>query len=236
MPGATNRATITSSTPYPVLKRQNEGAALGFVTSRVLEAGMIFTGVVSLLSLVTWRQHLGAAAGAHAASLVTTGASHVAIYNVTFLLGQSLIPGLNALLLDALGPPVGLDAVRARLKELEERDPEAGKGWAAPPSERVEAAQRHAAEAHAAAVLVLASSAEAFRHAAAAHERAARAHEKTAAAGIGDVIGHEQQASLHRAAAAADRQRAERAQSLLSESERTWPGAVVDKPGEGVAS
>ena len=41
---------------YPVVKRQNDGMALGFVTSRMLEAAMIFTGVVSLLSLVTLRQ------------------------------------------------------------------------------------------------------------------------------------------------------------------------------------
>ena len=63
---------------------------------------MIFAGVVSLLSLVTLRQHLGAAAGANAATLITTGASHVAIYNWTFLLGQSLMPGINALLLGTL--------------------------------------------------------------------------------------------------------------------------------------
>ena len=80
----------TAVTLYPVVKRQNEGVALGFVAARVLEAGMIFTGVVSLLSLVTLRQHLGGAAGANAAALVTTGASHVAIHNWTFLLGQSL--------------------------------------------------------------------------------------------------------------------------------------------------
>src|SRR6202034_4439521 len=43
----------TAVTLYPVIKRQNEGAALGFVAARALEAGMIFTGVVSLLSLVT---------------------------------------------------------------------------------------------------------------------------------------------------------------------------------------
>src|SRR5271166_6054093 len=54
----------TAVTLYPVVKRQNEGAALGFVAARVLEAGMILTGVVSLLSLVTLRQQLGAAAGA----------------------------------------------------------------------------------------------------------------------------------------------------------------------------
>jgi len=92
----------TAVTLYPVVKRQNEGVALGFVAARVLEAGMIFTGVVSLLSLVTLRQHLGGAAGADAASLVTTGASHIAVYNWTFLLGQSLMPGINALLLGSL--------------------------------------------------------------------------------------------------------------------------------------
>ena len=92
----------TAVTLYPVVKRQNEGAALGFVAARVLEAVMIFTGVVSLLSLVTLRQDLGGAAGANAAALVTTGASHVAVYNWTFLLSQSLMPGINALLLGSL--------------------------------------------------------------------------------------------------------------------------------------
>jgi Domain of unknown function (DUF4386) len=92
----------TAITLYPVVKRQNEGFALGFVAARIVEAGMIFTGVLSLLSLVTLRQDLGGAAGANAASLVTVGASHVAIYNWTFLLGQTLMPGINALLLGTL--------------------------------------------------------------------------------------------------------------------------------------
>src|ERR1051326_1358378 len=64
----------TAVTLYPVVKRQNEGTALGFVTARVLEASMIFTGVVSLLSLVSLGH--GGATGADAASLVTAGASH----------------------------------------------------------------------------------------------------------------------------------------------------------------
>src|SRR6185437_5234126 len=50
----------TAVTLYPVVKRQNEGMALGFVTSRLLEAAMIFTGVLSLLSLVSLRHDLGA--------------------------------------------------------------------------------------------------------------------------------------------------------------------------------
>jgi hypothetical protein len=91
----------TAITLFPLVKRQNEAFALGFVTTRVVEAGVIFTGVVSLLSLATLHQ-LGAAAGADEASLLTTGASFVATYNSTFLLGQTLMPGMNALLLGYL--------------------------------------------------------------------------------------------------------------------------------------
>ena len=90
----------TAVTLYPVVRRQNEGAALGFVAARLLEASMIFAGVISLLSVVTLR-HAGAS-GADAAALVTSGASHVAIYKWAFLLGQSLMPGINALLLGSL--------------------------------------------------------------------------------------------------------------------------------------
>ncbi len=91
----------TAVTLYPVVKRQNEGAALGFAASRTLEACMIFTGVISLLSLVALRHTVGGATGANAA-LVTTAASHVAIYNGTFLLGQTLMPCISALLLGSL--------------------------------------------------------------------------------------------------------------------------------------
>jgi len=51
---------------YPVVKRQNEGVALGFVGSRVLEAGTIFADVVCLLAVVTLRR-----AGVGADALVT---------------------------------------------------------------------------------------------------------------------------------------------------------------------
>ena len=81
---------------YPVVKRQNEGVALGFVGSRVLEAATIVAGVVSLLSVVTLRQ-----AGVGAGGLVT-GQALVAQYNWSFHLGQSLLPAVNALLLGSL--------------------------------------------------------------------------------------------------------------------------------------
>ena len=91
----------TAITLFPVVKRQNETFALGFVTSRVIEGAMLLTGVVSLLSLATLHQ-VGTAAGADTASLLTAGASLVATYNATFLIGQTLMPATNALLLGYL--------------------------------------------------------------------------------------------------------------------------------------
>jgi hypothetical protein len=85
---------------FSVLKRQHEGLALGFVATRMLEAVVIVFGVVSLLAVVTLRQ--AGASGGEAASLVVFGRALVAVRDWTFLLGPSLMPGLNALLLGTL--------------------------------------------------------------------------------------------------------------------------------------
>ena len=87
---------------FPVLRRQNEGVALGFVTSRLFEAGVITLGIISLLSIVTLKQEVGATAGADAGSLVIVGQSLVATHDWSFLVGQTLLPGINALLLGSL--------------------------------------------------------------------------------------------------------------------------------------
>jgi Domain of unknown function (DUF4386) len=89
----------TAVTLFRVVKRQNESMALGFVATRVLEAGLILVGVASVLSVVTLRQN---PAGADPASLVAAGKSLMASYDNAFLLGQSLMPPLNALLLGTL--------------------------------------------------------------------------------------------------------------------------------------
>ena len=87
---------------FPVLKRQNESAALGMVTARVLETSLIFVGVISLLSIVTLRTDVATTAGADRASLVTAGHGLVAVYNWTFLLSQSLMPVIVDVLLGYL--------------------------------------------------------------------------------------------------------------------------------------
>ncbi|MFF5181896.1 DUF4386 domain-containing protein [Micromonospora sp. NPDC000316] len=81
---------------YPVLKRQGEGRALGFVGARVLEAAGIFIGVASLLTIVALRR---AEAGPEA---LVTGQMLVAFYDSVFLLSQSFLPAVNALLLGTL--------------------------------------------------------------------------------------------------------------------------------------
>jgi hypothetical protein len=92
----------TAVTLFPVVKRQNETVALGFVTARVIEAAMIFVGVLTILSVVTLRHDMAGAPGADAASLITTSRALVAIYNRTFLFGQTLMPAVNALCLGYL--------------------------------------------------------------------------------------------------------------------------------------
>jgi Domain of unknown function (DUF4386) len=92
----------TAVTLFPVVRRQNEAVALGFVTARVFEAAVIVIGVVSLLSVVTLRQDLAGGAGTDDGSLLAVGRSLVAIRDWTFTLGPSLIPGVNALLLGYL--------------------------------------------------------------------------------------------------------------------------------------
>ncbi len=81
---------------YPVVKKQNEGLALGFVASRTLEAAGIIAGVACILTVVTLRQ-AGAGAGA-----LLTGQTLVALYFRLFLLSGSLMPVFNALLLGSL--------------------------------------------------------------------------------------------------------------------------------------
>lgn len=81
---------------YPVLKRQGQSRALGFVASRTVECTCIFAGVAVLFSLMTLRQN-----GAGAAALPTAHAL-AALYNSTFLVSQSFIPAVNALLLGTL--------------------------------------------------------------------------------------------------------------------------------------
>ena len=85
---------------FPILKRQNEPLALGYVTARLVECTFIAIGIVSLLAVVTLRQDFTAAAGGDPGSFVTAGKSLVAIHDWTFLLGPGWVVGVgNGLIL-----------------------------------------------------------------------------------------------------------------------------------------
>jgi Domain of unknown function (DUF4386) len=91
---------------FPILKRQNESVALGYVTARLVECGFIAVGILSLLTIVTLRQE---AAGADAGSLVAVGSALVALHDWTFLLGPGFVVGVgNGLLLGYLMYQSGL--------------------------------------------------------------------------------------------------------------------------------
>src|SRR5690348_6215565 len=79
-------------TLFPILKRQNEVLALGYVTARLVESGFIAVGMLSLVTVVTLRQE---STGADAASLTLSGQALVAMHDWTFLLGPSFVVGVG---------------------------------------------------------------------------------------------------------------------------------------------
>jgi len=81
---------------YPIVRRQGEARAVGFIASRTLEAATIYVGIVSLMSIVTLRQ-AGAGAGA-----LATAQGLAAQYRWSFFFAQSFIPAINGVLLGSL--------------------------------------------------------------------------------------------------------------------------------------
>jgi hypothetical protein len=81
---------------YPVTRRFSRTSAIGFITSRTLEAAILVVGAISLLSVVTLRNEV---VGGDASSLLTTSRSLVALHDWSFLMGPGFMPALNALFL-----------------------------------------------------------------------------------------------------------------------------------------
>ena len=84
---------------FPVLKRQHEGLALGFVAARIVECVFICVGLLSVLTVVTLRQDMPA----DSAGLATVGQALLALQEWTFWLGPGLVVGVgNGLILGYL--------------------------------------------------------------------------------------------------------------------------------------
>jgi len=85
---------------FPILRRQSESGAIGYMSARLVECTFIAIGIVTLLAVMTLGQD---AADADAGSLVVAGRSLVAVHDWTFLLGPGFIVGIgNGLLLGYL--------------------------------------------------------------------------------------------------------------------------------------
>ena len=94
----------TAAVLFPILKRQNEMLALGYVTARLVESTFIAIGLVSVLGVVSLQQQ-----GATGADAGTVGVALAAIKDWTFLLGPGFIVGIgNGLLLGYLMYESGL--------------------------------------------------------------------------------------------------------------------------------
>jgi hypothetical protein len=88
---------------FPILKRQNEGIALGYVASRIVESTLIAVGIIGVLSVVTLRRDFAAGSSPDADAFLAAGAALVAVHAWTFLLGPGLLAGFgNGLLLGYL--------------------------------------------------------------------------------------------------------------------------------------
>ena len=85
---------------YPVVRTAEQALAMGFVTSRMLEAAVIVIGVVSILAVVTLRQ--AGAGGGDPGHACHGGPALVAVRDWTFIIGPGLMPGINARCWDSL--------------------------------------------------------------------------------------------------------------------------------------
>lgn len=92
---------------YPVTRRVDRTAALGFVASRTVEAGLILIGVVSVLSVVTLRQDFAGTPDAPA-GLAAVAHGLVDVRDWTFLFGPGVMPAINALFLATILYRAGL--------------------------------------------------------------------------------------------------------------------------------
>jgi hypothetical protein len=91
---------------FPILRRQNETLALGYVTARLVECTFIAIGVVCLLAVVTLRQKAGTG---NPGSFVADAKTLVAVRDWTFALGPGFIVGIgNGLILGYLMYTSGL--------------------------------------------------------------------------------------------------------------------------------
>ncbi len=81
---------------FPMLKKKNEGMALGLVASRTLEASSMFIGVAIIMTIVAMHKSNVGASGLASSHTLSV------LYDRVFLQSQSFMPAVNDLLLGIL--------------------------------------------------------------------------------------------------------------------------------------
>ncbi len=87
---------------FPILKKQNEILAVGYLVSRTIESVILIVGTISLLSLLTLSQDFVQAAVSDASYYQTLGTLLLIVYDWTLLLGIMIVFSLTALILNYL--------------------------------------------------------------------------------------------------------------------------------------
>jgi hypothetical protein len=104
---------------YPLVRRQSESVALGYVGARTMESVFAAIGLISIISVVSIADSLAGARGAEATALTTQGNSLVHSYDWAFMWGPGLVAGVgNGVLLGYLMYRSGLVPRRMALLGL----------------------------------------------------------------------------------------------------------------------
>ena len=84
---------------YPIVNKENENIAIGYVCFRIVEAILIIIGIISLLSIVTLSQEFVTSVAPNASSYLIAGKLLVILHNWTFLFGPNLALGPSTLMM-----------------------------------------------------------------------------------------------------------------------------------------
>ena len=82
---------------YPIVRRFRPTAAIGFVTSRTLEAAILVVGAISLLSIVTLRGNV--VGRRHRVTADGRAGRSSPLHHWAFLFGPGFMPAINAMFL-----------------------------------------------------------------------------------------------------------------------------------------
>jgi hypothetical protein len=89
----------TSIMMFPIVNKENENIAIGYICFRLLEAILIIIGIISLLSIITLSREFQAAVAPNASSYLIAGKLLLSLHNWTFLLGPNLALGHSTLMM-----------------------------------------------------------------------------------------------------------------------------------------